>query len=90
MRRNILKVLQAFEDGKPAAGDSRGTCWTDGRKVYSYRMVIAGRTDEGTIVIVPYDAGPSRTTKSQIRACEVFFARGGLVDVARASLSVAA
>lgn len=72
MRRNIEKVLKAFDAGKAAQGDTKRTCWTDGKTVYSYRMPIAWRDELGTVVVVPYAAGPSRTTRSQIRACETF------------------
>jgi len=70
MRKNILKVIDAFKAGKSANGDSKRTCHTDGRVLYSYRMPIAWYDELGNVVVVPYDAGPSRTTKSQIRACQ--------------------
>ncbi len=73
MRKNILRVLRAFEQGQAAIGDSKRTCWTDGETVYSYDMPIMQRLPNGAIEIVSYDTGPTRTTKAQIRACQVNF-----------------
>lgn len=83
MRKNIQKVLAAFAIGKAANGDAKRTCSTDGTEIFSYAMRIAWRNPDGTIEVVPYEDGPSRTTKSQIRACQLFFSREPLVDVAR-------
>ena len=41
MRANIRKVIAAFKEHKAAKGDSKGTCWTDGATIFSYRMPIA-------------------------------------------------
>lgn len=71
MRKNIERVIVAFLQGNARNGDSKHTCWTDGDTVYSYAMPIAWREPDGSVVVVPYDAGPSRTTRSQIRACEI-------------------
>lgn len=38
-------------------------------RVYSYRMEIARKNADGTWSVVPYDNGPSATTKRHIRAC---------------------
>jgi len=76
MRKNIAKVIEAFKAGKAAKGDSKNTCHTDGHTIFSYRMVIAWREDDGTIRVVPYNVGPSRTTKSHIRACQIELERG--------------
>lgn len=72
MRKNIKKVIEAFTLSKEGQGDSKATCSTCGEVVYSYAMPIARRTGEG-IELVHYDEGPSRTTKSQIRALELTF-----------------
>jgi hypothetical protein len=68
MRCNAKKVCDKFAAGKAGAGDSKRTISTDGQKVYSYRMPIAARTLSGGVAIVAYDDGPSRTTRSHIRA----------------------
>jgi len=71
MRKNIQKVIQAFKDGKAIQGDSKRTCWTDGRNLYSYNMLLAKRFDNGgtdMIVVIDESYAPSRTTKAQIRA----------------------
>lgn len=75
MRANIRKVIEAFKARRRAVGDSKRTCSTDGHTVYSYAMPIAWRDPvNGGVYVVPYDRGPSRTTKSQIRACQQAFA----------------
>jgi len=71
MRKNIQKVIQAFKDGKAIQGDSKRTCWTDGRNLYSYNMLLAKRFDNGSkdmIVVISEEYSPSRTTTAQIRA----------------------
>lgn len=69
MRKNIQAVLEAFEAGK--SRDEK-TCSTDGTTIFSYMMPIVTRQPSGRIAIVRYEQGPSRTTKSQIAACEQF------------------
>jgi hypothetical protein len=69
MRANIAKVIAAFKQGKSAIGDSRRTCWTDGKTIFSYAMPICWY-DQGKAVVVPYEDGPSRTTKMHIHACQ--------------------
>ena len=76
MRENITKVIDCFKAGRPCKGDSKGTCSTDGKTIYSYAMPIAWKVPGG-VHVVPYEAGPSRTTKSQIRACQLAFAGMG-------------
>jgi hypothetical protein len=87
VRKNIGYVLDAFEQGKAAVGDSKRTCWTSGNVLYSYAMPIAWRHESGAVTVVAYEAGPSRTTRSQIRACEIFFLQSPLLQVARRSLA---
>jgi hypothetical protein len=72
MRKNIQKVLSAFNVRQSAAGDSKKTCWTDGTTLYSYAMPIAW-WDAGKVKVIAYTDAPSRTTKSQVRACQIFF-----------------
>lgn len=76
MRKNCIKVIEAFKLGKAAQGDSKRTIWTDGEAVYSYNMKIAKRVRNCTddrILIVARDCGPSKTTRSQIDAlCNSF------------------
>lgn len=71
MRKNIEKVLRAFTAGQVASGD---TCSTDGKRVYSYRELIAIRCEDDSFAVVDEDTlnVRSRTTVSQVRACLVF------------------
>jgi len=80
MRKNIAKVIAAFERGVSCIGDSKRTCWTDGDTIYSYRMPIAQRMKTGAIHVVTYDAAPTRTTKSQVHALHVHFDYAKHVD----------
>jgi hypothetical protein len=74
MRVNAKKAIEAFTAGRAACGDSKRTIWTDGQRLFSYNMTIALRTATGrTVAIVAYEDGPSRTTKSHIRAAQVSF-----------------
>lgn len=94
MRKNIAKVLAAFDRGVAAKGDSKGTCSTDGQAIYSYSLRIAHRDDTGRVhVISEAEArtrymGWSMTTRSQIRACEFHFSRQALVEVARDAVNL--
>lgn len=71
MRKNIEKVIEAFKQGKPAKGDSKATCHTDGEVVYSYALPIAirspGRFGCADEVKIREDY-PTATTRSQISA----------------------
>lgn len=69
MRANIRRVIDAFLQGAAAVGDSRRTCRTDGRVLWSYDMPIADRTPSGNIRLISRLAAPTNTTLSQIRAC---------------------
>jgi hypothetical protein len=70
MRKNVKKVIDAFIKGKPALGDAKKTISTDGKNIYSYKMLIATKLDFQTVALIPYASGPSQTTRSQIRALE--------------------
>lgn len=65
MRKNIGNVIAAF---KAKRAHHEATCSTDGDRIYSYRMLIAERRDNGSIWVMPRDVSPSRTTTSQIDA----------------------
>lgn len=75
MRKNIAKVIEAFKSGKEAQGDSKRTCWTDGRNLYSYNMLIAKRFSDNfggeMIVVIAREYGPSPTTRNQISAVKL-------------------
>ena len=73
MRCNAKKVCDKFAAGKAGTGDSKRTIWTDGEKIYSYAMPIACRIYTGGVAIVAYSDGPSRTTRSHIRAVQTAF-----------------
>lgn len=70
MRKNIGKVIEAFRSGK-ALHDK--TCSTDGSRIFSYRMPIAERRNDGSVSIVSEGESPSRTTTSHIRAVSLVF-----------------
>lgn len=89
MRQNMERVIEAFLAGKPAKGDAKNTCSTDGTIVYSYKMKIAERLKNGTIVIVPRENGPSRTTRAQIDALVQAFDHAKEAKIVRKSLGVA-
>ena len=69
MRKNVIKVVEAFKLGKKAQGDSKRTIWTDGFNVYSYNMLIAKKFNDGgkpMYVVIDREYGPSNTTRSKI------------------------
>lgn len=70
MRNNIAKVIKAFKEGKAIKGDSRGTCQTDGRNIWSWNMLLAKRFTDNSgkerIVVIGEEYAPSITTKKQI------------------------
>ncbi len=68
MRKNIAKVIQAFEAG---GTHTEKTCRTDGRSVWSYNMLIAfkGTGSKSDIVyVIDRTEAPSNTTRGQIDA----------------------
>jgi len=72
MRKNIEKVIQLFVRGESGKGDSKGTCWTDGKAIYSYNMLIAkkalGFTSHYSVLVIRPECAPSKTTRSQVYA----------------------
>ena len=84
MRKNIAAVIGAFLEGRPAVGDSRQTCWTDGEVLYSYAMPIAWRhhPQYACLAVVIYACAPTATTRRHVRAVEQFVP-GALRVVAR-------
>jgi len=77
MRKNIAKVIAAFERREATKGDSKNTCHTNGHTIFSYALPIATRLPDGGIWIRP-EEGQSRTTKQQIRAVH-FMLRPALI-----------
>lgn len=84
MRKNVCKVINALVDGKPAIGDSKRTCSTDGTTLYSYRMPVArivkrarvkspGIVVRGKVQIVERERAPSNTTRSHVDAARAVF-----------------
>ena len=69
MRKNAEKALKAFDAGQACRGE---TISTDGDNLYSYSMLIAKRFGK-TVDIIAYEKAPSATTRSHIRATEVWF-----------------
>lgn len=81
-RKNVQTVIARFlagksspqpkersgSDGAWANGEIgyRNALWTDGTCIFSYKMKIAERLDDGTIWLEHRDKGPSRTTKAHI------------------------
>lgn len=95
-RKNATQVIEAFKVGKatapaketgrggPSAGSVgyRNAIWTDGTCIYSYKMKIAERLDDGTIWIVEYSKAPTATTRSHVRACQMLLQSEPIVVVA--------
>lgn len=83
MRKNVIKVLEAFKLGKKAQGDSKRTIWTDGQAIYSYRMLIAKRFSDGNggerIVIIDRKYAPSATTRNKIDGVRHYYPNAGTV-----------
>lgn len=98
-RKNAEKVIAAFLQGKStpqatvrpngrgawSSGDDsyRNALWTDGERIFSYRMKIAERLDDGTIWIEDREKGPSRTTKAHIDGIRWGLKAEPLEEVAR-------
>ena len=76
MRLNISKVLDALSEGKARKGDHKGTCSTDGTKVFSYETEIA-RLLPGKRIWVTMKRY-SRTTDSQCSAIQSYARLHGL------------
>ena len=95
MSKNLDAVLKAWEQGKAHGKPPsmkrerrefagcfgvRDPCWTDGRKVYSYAMMIAVRDDLGNVTVASQEdakrpdgggrGGMSMTTRRHIRQVE--------------------
>jgi hypothetical protein len=72
MRKNIAKVIEGFKTGVAVQGDVKRTCFTDGRNIYSYNMLIAKRFSANfggdMIVVISDEYSPSVTTTKHIRA----------------------
>jgi len=66
MRKNMQTVINAFVKGEAKNGDSKRTCWTNGRIIYSYRTPIAFRAEDGTVFV--RDTWDTPTTAMQISA----------------------
>jgi hypothetical protein len=69
-RKNIEKVIAAWNRAAEAYGDSKHTCYTDGTSVWSYRTCIAVRTSDNRKVVLN-KTKYSLTTTMQQRAVEV-------------------
>ncbi len=67
MRKNLVKVLEAFVQGKEAHGDSKWTISTDGLMIWSYDMPIVQKMKDGRIEVLRSDLAPTATTKAQVR-----------------------
>ncbi len=94
MTVDTAEMWNAAPGGTSAANNPNTQIWTsdgllldriviipgvpDGQTIFSYAMPIARRLACGAVVLVEYESGPSRTTKSQIRACEL-----GLIVISR-------
>ncbi len=78
MRKNIVKVIEAFCRHEKAKGDSKETCSTDGEKIFSYSTVIAEYLPNHLIKIKD-ENGFSITTRSQIRAIRQYLKGSGKI-----------
>jgi len=71
-----IKRIQYLTGQGPYQG-SPSTITGDERQIRSYAMTIATRQEDGTWTVVPYEAGPSVTTKRHIRAAEIALLKEG-------------
>lgn len=62
MRKNVEKVTDALARGE---AHSEKTVWTDGRCVYSYRMLIAV-VSRGVAYVVDRAEAPTQTTRMHL------------------------
>jgi len=69
MRKNAKEVLNFWLKGKAL---NRGSISTDGIYVKSYKLPIAVRNGDKSVVILNGDKSPSKTTTTHIRACYEF------------------
>lgn len=74
-RKNIDRVIAAFRTHVP---HREAPCRTDGETVWSYEMVIAKRSNSGTVFVADRELGPSRTTRAHIDALLLAFPRSSL------------
>jgi hypothetical protein len=84
MRKNCIKVIEAFKLGKAAQGDSKRTIWTDGKgNIYSYNMLIAKRFKDSKgqdmIVVIDRSYAPSATTRNKVDAVMASFPNAAIV-----------
>jgi hypothetical protein len=70
MRKNISQVIETFKQGKPLRVDS---VHTDGKKIYSYNLVIAERDEKGDVWVTDESDSTSKTDTTRIRACQITF-----------------
>lgn len=78
MRKNLQKVVEAFQHHTAKVGDAKRTCSTDGQSIFSYRMEIARRLPNGKVALLEYKKAPSQTTRSQVSALS--FALRDVID----------
>jgi hypothetical protein len=84
MRKNCIKVIEAFQKDKAAQGDSKRTIWTDGEgRIYSYNMLIARKFKDNfggeMVVIIDRSYAPSATTRNKIDAVRAYYPNAGTV-----------
>jgi DNA topoisomerase VI subunit B len=70
MRKNISQVIEAFKQGKPLRVDS---VHTDGKKIYSYNLVIAERDEKCDVWVTDESDSTSKTDTTRINACKQVF-----------------
>ena len=58
-----------------AAQSNTGNFWTDGTKLYSYRLCIGDTTEKGVKVLRDYTSGTKWGFQSQTTSCHVGRAR---------------
>jgi hypothetical protein len=75
MRKNIDRVVNAFIAGRHCGGDSLSTC---GNVIRSYDMPIAQRLSDGSLQILPTEAGPTATTRNHLSGVRVALWSAGI------------
>ena len=74
MRSDNRGVARAWGYSQSASSHT-GNYWTDGQKLYSYRLCIGDTASDGTKVLRDHTSGGNHPYHSQTTSCHVGYAR---------------
>ena len=74
MKVKNRSVAESWSRGQ-AANSHTGNFWTDGQKLYSYRLLIGDTSASGLKVLRNYTAQGSHGFSSQTTSCHVGYAK---------------